>query len=139
MRPVLNGRSFSVRRTGGSARVIEVKGISKRYGATRAVEGVSFTAPSGAVTGFLGPNGAGKTTTLRIVLGLARPDAGGALVDSVPYEDLPSPRRTVGALLDSAGFHPGRTGRNHLRVLARAAGIPRERVAEVLDVVELAV
>ncbi len=117
--------------------MIEIRDVSKAFGSTRAVEGVSFTAPSGVVTGFLGPNGAGKTTTLRILLGLARPDAGSALIDGVRYSDLVSPRRTVGAVLDSMGFHPGRTGRNHLRVIARAAGISGDRVDEVLSFVEL--
>ena len=112
--------------------------MTKIFGTTRAVDGVTFAAPSGKVTGFLGPNGAGKTTTLRILLGLARPDAGDARIDGIRYADLRSPRRTVGAVLDFTGFHPGRTGRNHLRVLARAAGIPRERVEEVLEFVELA-
>jgi ABC-2 type transport system ATP-binding protein len=118
--------------------LIEISGVTKVYGATRAVDRVTFAAPSGTVTGFLGPNGAGKTTTLRILLGLARPDAGDARIDGTRYADLRSPRRTVGAVLDSTGFHPGRTGRNHLRVLARAAGIPRGRVGEVLEFVELA-
>jgi ABC-2 type transport system ATP-binding protein len=118
--------------------VIEISEVTKVYGTTRAVDGVTFAAPSGTVTGFLGPNGAGKTTTLRILLGLARPDAGDARIDGTRYADLRSPRRTVGAVLDSTGFHPGRTGRNHLRVLARAAGISRARVGEVLEFVELA-
>jgi ABC-2 type transport system ATP-binding protein len=118
--------------------MIEVRAVTKRYGAMLAVEGVSFTAPSGTVTGFLGPNGAGKTTTLRLLLGLARPDTGGALIDGVRYDELASPRRTVGAVLDTMGFHPGRTGRNHLRVVARAAGLPRRRVGEVLEFVGLA-
>lgn len=117
--------------------MIEITGVTKTYGPTRAVDGVTFAAPSGMVTGFLGPNGAGKTTTLRILLGLARPDDGTALIDGSRYVDLRSPRRTVGAVLDSTGFHPGRTGRNQLRVLARAARIPRVRVDEVLEFVEL--
>jgi ABC-2 type transport system ATP-binding protein len=117
--------------------LIEIDEVTKVFGTTRAVDGVTFAAPSGTVTGFLGPNGAGKTTTLRILLGLARPDAGDARIDGLRYADLLSPRRTAGAVLDSTGFHPGRTGRNHLRVLARAAGIPRGRVAEVLEFVEL--
>ena len=117
--------------------MIEIDGINKAYGSTRAVHGVSFTAPPGAVTGFLGPNGAGKTTTLRVLLGLAQPDAGRALINGMSYQDLPSPRRAVGAVLDSMGFHPGRSGRDHLRVVARAAGIPPTRVDEVLEFVEL--
>jgi ABC-2 type transport system ATP-binding protein len=117
--------------------MIEVNGISKSYGETVALDNVTFSAPSGAVTGFLGPNGAGKTTALRILLGLAGPDAGTALIDGVRYADLESPRRVVGAVIDSMGFDPGRTGRNHLRVVARAAAIPRSRVDEVLDFVDL--
>jgi ABC-2 type transport system ATP-binding protein len=117
--------------------VIEIRGVSKSFGAARAVHEVSFTAPAGQITGFLGPNGAGKTTTLRVLLGLARPDAGSALIGGARYQDLPSPRRAVGAVFDQGGFHPGRTGRNQLRVIARAAGIQRGRVEEVLEFVEL--
>jgi ABC-2 type transport system ATP-binding protein len=117
--------------------MIEVNGISKTYGETVALNNVTFSAPSGAVTGFLGPNGAGKTTALRILLGLAGPDAGTALIDGVRYADLESPRRVVGAVIDSMGFDPGRSGRNHLGVVARAAAIPRARVDEVLDFVDL--
>jgi ABC-2 type transport system ATP-binding protein len=118
--------------------MIEVRDLTKRYGPMLAVEGVRFTASPGTVTGFLGPNGAGKTTTLRILLGLARPDAGSALVDGLRYGELASPRRTVGAVLDTMGFHPGRSGRNHLRGIACAAGLPRRRVDEVLVAVGLA-
>jgi len=117
--------------------MIDVTDITKSYGAATALKGVSFQAPPGAVTGFLGPNGAGKTTAMRIILGLARPDAGTALIDGVRYADLPTPRRVVGAVVDSMGFSPGRTGRDHLRVVARAAGIARTRVDEVLEFVEL--
>ena len=117
--------------------MIEIDDVVKRYGDTIAVDGVSFVAPSGAVTGFLGPNGAGKTTTLRVLLGLARPDRGRAVVDGVAYADLPSPRRAVGAVIDDMGFHPGRSGRDHLRVIARAAGISPRRVDEVLEFVDL--
>src|SRR6266511_3900369 len=118
--------------------LIEITDVTKTYGATRAVDHVTFSAPSGTVTGFLGPNGAGKTTTLRVLLGLARPDEGSASIDGSRYADLRSPRRTVGAVLDSTGFHPGRTGRNQLRILARAAGVARPRVGEVLEFVGLA-
>jgi ABC-2 type transport system ATP-binding protein len=118
--------------------MIEVRDVTKRFGSTLAVEDASFTAPPGTVTGFLGPNGAGKTTTLRILLGLARPDAGSARIDGMRYGELASPRRTVGAVLDTMGFHPGRTGRSHVRVVARAAGLPRRRVDEVLEFVGLA-
>jgi len=118
--------------------MIEISGLTKSYGETRAVDHVSFEAPAGTVTAFLGPNGAGKTTALRILLGLARPDAGTALIEGTTYADLPSPRRHVGAVLDTTGFHPGRTGRNQLRVLARAVGIAPRRVDEVLEFVGLA-
>ncbi|MDP1711835.1 MAG: ATP-binding cassette domain-containing protein [Candidatus Nanopelagicaceae bacterium] len=117
--------------------MIEVKSLTKVFGSTRAVEEVTFTAPTGAVTGFLGPNGAGKTSTLRILLGLSRPDHGAALINGIRYGDLDSPRRTVGAVLDSMGYHPGRSGSDHLRIIAKAAGIEGKRVKEVLDLVEL--
>ncbi|MPQ99916.1 ATP-binding cassette domain-containing protein [Modestobacter sp. I12A-02628] len=102
----------------------------------RAVHDLSFTVEPGQVTGFLGPNGAGKTTTLRMALGLITPDAGSTTFDGVPYADLPSPLRRVGAVLETA-FHPARTGRNHLRVYCRAAGLPIERADQVLDQVGL--
>ncbi|MGE5134722.1 MAG: ABC transporter ATP-binding protein [Gemmatimonadota bacterium] len=117
---------------------IEVRGLTKRFGRVTAVSDLSFTAPAGQVTGFLGPNGSGKTTTLRAVLGLVRPDAGHALIGGQPYRGLAQPRRTVGALLEATGFHPGRRARDHLRVLAGASGIPGGRVDEVLRQVDLA-
>jgi len=117
---------------------VEVRGLTKTFGRVTAVRGMSFTAPAGKVTGFLGPNGSGKTTTLRIVLGLVRPDAGGALIGGVPYGRLARPRRTVGALLEASGFHPGRRARDHLLVLADAAGVAGTRVDEVLGQVGLA-
>jgi ABC-2 type transport system ATP-binding protein len=117
---------------------IEVRDLTRTFGRVTAVRGVSFTAPAGKVTGFLGPNGSGKTTTLRMLLGLVRPSAGAALIGGVPYGRLARPRRSVGALLDAAGFHPGRRARDHLRVLAVAGGIPGRRVGEVLDQVDLA-
>ena len=116
---------------------IEVRGLTKRFGRVTAVSDLSFTAPAGQVTGFLGPNGSGKTTALRTVLGLVRPDAGQALIGGQPYGELAQPRRTVGALLEATGFHPGRRARDHLRVLAAAGGIPGERVDEVLRRVDL--
>lgn len=116
--------------------MIEVRDLSKRFGSVQAADGVSFTAPAGQVTGFLGANGAGKSTTLRMLVGLARPDAGSALVGGHPYRALPSPRLEVGAVLD-ARFHPGRTARNHLGVVATAAGIDRRRVETVLGDVDL--
>jgi ABC-2 type transport system ATP-binding protein len=116
---------------------LEVRGLTKRYRSTTAVEDLSFAVSPGRVTGFLGPNGAGKTTTLRILLGLVHPSAGEALVEGVPYRQLPDPVRTVGAVLEASNYHPSRSGRNHLRVLAAAAGIPDARVDEVLEEVEL--
>jgi ABC-2 type transport system ATP-binding protein len=116
---------------------IEVEGLSKRFREGVAVEDLSFSARRGAVTGFLGPNGAGKTTTLRMLLGLAAPTAGSATILGRPYADLDHPVRHVGAVLESTGFHPGRRGRDHLRVLAIAAGLPPSRVDEVLAEVGL--
>jgi len=119
------------------APAITVDGLTKRYGAQAAVDDLSFEVRPGAVTGFLGPNGAGKTTTLRMVLGLARPTAGRALIFGQLYETLTDPARTVGASLEVSGFHPGRSGRDHLRSLAAMARISQDRVEEVLDLVEL--
>ncbi|MFF0726931.1 ABC transporter ATP-binding protein [Streptomyces sp. NPDC004134] len=116
---------------------VEVRRLTKVYGDRRAVDEVSFTAPSGKVTGFLGPNGAGKTTTLRMVLGLVRPTAGRASVGGRPYRELARPRRSVGAMLEATGFHPGRSGSAHLRILARTSGVDAGRVEEVLELVEL--
>ena len=117
--------------------MIAVQSLTKRYGATVAVDGLTFSVRSGSILGFLGPNGAGKTTTLRVLLGLAEPTAGSATIDGRVYRSLPDPLASVGAVLDSSGFHPGRKGRNHLRVIARAAGLPVGRVDEVLRLVEL--
>jgi ABC-2 type transport system ATP-binding protein len=117
---------------------ISVDGLTKRYGSVAAVDRLAFEAGPGLVTGFLGPNGAGKTTTLRMLLGLVAPTAGRALIDGRRYADLDEPRRAVGAVLEATGFHPGRSGRDHLRVLAQVGGIPRARVAEVLGLVGLA-
>jgi ABC-2 type transport system ATP-binding protein len=117
--------------------LIEVVDLSKRFGKTQAVAGLSFRVEPGTITGFLGPNGAGKSTTLRSVLGLVLPDAGTATVLGVPYRDLDRPLHRVGAVLEASEVHPGRSGRNHLRVQAAAAGLPRSRVEEVLALVEL--
>ena len=117
--------------------MIEVANLSKRFGKTQAVANLSFRVEAGTITGFLGPNGAGKSTTLRSVLGLVHPDAGSTTVLGVPYGELERPLHRVGAVLEASEVHPGRSGRNHLRVLAAAAGIPRSRVEEVLALVEL--
>ncbi len=122
---------------GAAAPWIEVRNLTKRFGAVLAVDDMSFTVRPGTVTGFLGPNGSGKTTTLRAVLGLVRPTAGTALVNGVAYRDLADPSRTVGAVLESSGFHPARSARSHLRVQCSAAGIDRRRADEVLDLVGL--
>jgi ABC-2 type transport system ATP-binding protein len=116
---------------------IAVQGLSKRYGSQLAVDDLSFDVPAGKVTGFLGPNGAGKTTTLRMLLGLAAPTAGTATILGRPYRHLKHPSLHVGAVIDSADFHPLRTGRDHLRVLAATAGIDDVRVEEVLALVDL--
>ena len=116
---------------------VEVSGLTKRFGSTVAVDGLSFTAQPGRVTGFLGPNGAGKTTSLRALVGLVSPTSGTATIGGVAYRDLDAPAATVGAVLESSGFHPGRTARDHLRVLAIPAGITDARVDEVLALVGL--
>ena len=116
---------------------VAVANLTKRYGELVVVDDVSFVLEPGTVTGFLGPNGAGKTTTLRLLLGLAEPSGGSALVFGRPYAELEDPIRHVGAILESGDFDPGRSGRNHLRTLASAAGIAVERVEELLALVEL--
>ncbi len=118
--------------------VIEAEHLTKRFGKkVLAVDDVSFTIEAGTITGVLGPNGAGKTTTLRMILDLVRPTAGGVKILGSRYRDLRAPAGRVGALLDASGFHPGRSGRNALRVLATGARIPNERVETVLELVEL--
>jgi ABC-2 type transport system ATP-binding protein len=121
----------------GEAGWIVASGLTKRFGAVIAVAGLSFTAGPGLVTGFLGPNGAGKTTTLRMLLGLITPDTGTATIGGHRYQDLREPGREVGAVLESTGFHPGRSGRDHLLVYCAAAGYPPGRADEVLDLVGL--
>lgn len=123
--------------TDGDGWAIEVAGLCKSYGSTAAVQDLSFTVAYGRITGLLGPNGAGKTTTLRALLGLIRPSAGTMTIDGLPYGELPDPVRKVGALLDDAAVHPGRRGRDHLRVLALAANIPARRVETLLSLVDL--
>jgi ABC-2 type transport system ATP-binding protein len=117
--------------------LIEVRNLTKRYRRAVAVDDLSFTIPPGKITGFLGPNGAGKTTTLRVLLGLVLPTSGQATIGGRRYRDLESPLATVGAVLEASNYHPGRSGRSHLRVLATAAGIAPGRVDEVLAEVEL--
>ena len=117
--------------------MIEVEGLTKRYGATLAVDDLSFSVAPGTVTGFLGPNGAGKSTTLRAILGLVTPTSGRTAVLGLPYRQLDRPVQRVGAVLETFDAHPGRSGRNHLRVLAAAGGVPRSRVEEVLSLVDL--
>lgn len=116
---------------------IHVSGVTKVFGEVRAVDNLTFAVEPGLVTGFLGPNGAGKTTTLRVVLGLAKPNSGTATINGLPYARLSDPGLVVGAVLESTSFHPGRTGLNHLRVYAAAAGVPDGRADEVLALVGL--
>ncbi|GAB3493265.1 ATP-binding cassette domain-containing protein [Nocardiopsis coralliicola] len=122
---------------GDGTAVISIRGLTKQYGGQTAVDGLTFDVRPGAVSGFLGPNGAGKSTTLRVLLGLARPTRGEALVGGLPYARLERPGSVVGAVLDAGAVHPGRTGRAHLRALARGIGVAPARVPEVLDTVGL--
>ena len=117
---------------------ISVQGLTKRFGDVLAVDRLDFEVDPGTVTGFLGPNGAGKTTTLRMLLGLVAPTSGRATVGGRPYRELADPARRVGAVLEASGFHPGRTARDHLRVLATAGGLAPGRVDEVLEQTGLA-
>ncbi len=122
---------------GGEEPVVTVRSLTKRYGRVVAVDDLTFSLRPGTVTGFLGPNGAGKTTTLRLLLGLAEPTAGEALVFGRRYRELDDPARRVGSVLESSDLHPGRSGRDHLRALALAAKLPPGRVEEVLALVEM--
>jgi ABC-2 type transport system ATP-binding protein len=117
--------------------VITIEGLTKRFGEVVAVDDLNFEVDQGTVVGFLGPNGAGKTTTLRTLLGLVTPTAGTARIDGKPYRELADPIRQVGAVLEASSFHPGRSARNHLRVVATAAGLPLDRTDQVLDQVGL--
>jgi ABC-2 type transport system ATP-binding protein len=117
--------------------VVTVTSLTKRYGSLTAVDDLSFSLGPGTITGFLGPNGAGKSTTLRMLLGLAEPTSGEAHVFGGPYRRLDEPARRVGAALENNDMHPGRSGRNHLRTLALAAGVSGRRVEEVLELVSL--
>ncbi|HXR41310.1 MAG TPA: ATP-binding cassette domain-containing protein [Acidothermaceae bacterium] len=117
--------------------MIEVRGLTKRFGDTLAVDDLTFDVPPGVVTGFLGPNGAGKSTTMRVILGLDRPTKGSALVNGHSYAKTASPMREVGALLDAKDVHGGRSARSHLLAMAQSNGIPARRVDEVLELVGL--
>jgi len=117
--------------------VIEVCGLTKRFGPVLAVDRLSFAVEPGEVVGFLGPNGAGKTTTLRMLLGLVRPDAGTATIVGQRYDELAEPLHTVGVVLEASGFHPGRTARDHLRIQALASYADPSRIDDVLELVEL--
>jgi ABC-2 type transport system ATP-binding protein len=116
---------------------IAVEGLTKRYGTLTAVAGLSFTVRAGAVTGFLGPNGAGKTTALKMIVGLARPTAGRALINGIPVASAAADARRLGVYIEPCGAHPGRSGRDHLRSLAALAALPLGRADEVLAVVGL--
>nr|WP_153396072.1 ATP-binding cassette domain-containing protein [Ornithinicoccus halotolerans] len=128
--------SENQRAAGGTA--VSVRGLTKRFGEVLAVDSLTFEVAPGRITGFLGPNGAGKTTTLRMLLGLIRPTAGEGLIGGRPYAALRQPLHTVGAALEATGFHPGRSGRDHLRVIAATHGVPDRRVDELLELVGLA-
>ncbi len=114
---------------------IEVRDLTKRFGSFTAVDSLSFSVEPGRITGFLGPNGAGKTTTLRMLLGLVRPTSGIATIGGQRYSEIPTPIRVVGSALEATNFHPGRSGRNHLRILADTAGVDSKRVDEMLEMV----
>lgn len=116
---------------------IEVSGLTKRFGDVVAVDDLSFTVARRSITGFLGPNGAGKTTTLRALLGLVKPTSGTVRFAGRPYAELERPAHEIGAVLENGAWHPGRRARDHLRVLALAAGVPLHRVDEVLELVGL--
>jgi ABC-2 type transport system ATP-binding protein len=118
--------------------VIDVRGLTKHFGGVTAVDQLSFTVEQGTVVGFLGPNGAGKTTTLRMLLGLVTPDSGTATINGQAYRDLPEPLHQVGAVLEAASYHPGRTARSHLRIQALAGQADESRIEDVLDLVGLA-
>ena len=124
-------------RSVADAHVVRAESLTKRFGGVVAVDDLSFELQQGTITGFLGPNGAGKTTTLRMLLGLATPTSGRAFLFGRPYAELAEPSRRVGAVLEATDFHPGRSGRDHLRMLAEAVDLPHSRVEEVLRLVEL--
>src|ERR1051325_6800758 len=117
--------------------MIEARSLSKRYGATTAVDDLSFDVAPGKITGFLGPNGAGKTTTMRLILGLDAPTAGSVTINGKPFAQAAHPMREVGALLDAKAVHGGRSAYNHLLCLAQTNNLPKRRVDEVLALVGL--
>jgi ABC-2 type transport system ATP-binding protein len=117
--------------------VVQCEALTKRYGDVLAVKDLTFSIEAGTITGFLGPNGAGKSTTLRMLLGLAKPTSGHATIFGSPYDHLTTPAIRVGAVLEATDFHPGRSGRDHLRMLSRAVDLPDDRVDAVLALVEL--
>jgi ABC-2 type transport system ATP-binding protein len=117
--------------------MIEVRGLTKRYGERLAVDDLTFVVEPGAITGFLGPNGSGKSTTMRLILGLDAPTAGTALVNGRVYREIPAPLHEVGAMLEAHAIHTGRSARNHLRALAQTHGISDRRVEELIDLVGL--
>jgi ABC-2 type transport system ATP-binding protein len=123
--------------TGGSQEEgrIEVRDLTKKFGSLTAVDHLTFSVEPGRITGFLGPNGAGKTTTLRMLLGLVRPTSGTATIGGELYSQIKTPQRVVGSALEATNFHPGRSGRDHLRVLADTAGVDSRRVDEMLELV----
>lgn len=135
--PAADSRSADPDANGDGSFPIVVEQVTKRYGERTVVSDLSFVARPGRVTGFLGPNGSGKSTTMKIMLGLASSESGLATIGGIRYRDLPDPAAIVGALLESNAFHPGRSGRNHLRILADADGIDLDRVDEVLELVGL--
>ena len=118
--------------------MIEAQSLTKRFGSTTAVDGLSFAVEPGRITGFLGPNGAGKTTTMRLILGLDHATSGSVTVNGKEFRHSTHPMREVGALLDAKSVHGGRSAYNHLLCLAQTNGLPRRRVAEVLELVGLA-
>jgi ABC-2 type transport system ATP-binding protein len=128
-----DGKDQNQHQDGNVAATIDVARLRKRFGATRALDGMTFTVQPGQVTGFVGPNGAGKTTTMRVILGLDKADDGQALVGGQSYASLPCPMRVLGSLLDAGALQPGRSARNHLLWLAHSQGLPASRVDEVLE------
>ena len=133
-RPQSPGRE---RASTGAGHALVIEHVTKRYGGHVVVDDLSFAVSPGRVTGFLGPNGAGKSTTMKILLDLASADQGRATIGGLRYRDLPEPARTVGVVLEPNAFHPGRSGRNHLRILADIGGIPTQRIDEMLWLVGL--